>query len=77
MKPPTSRKEVRQLIGVVNYYPDMWTRRSHMLAPLTKITPNKRKYKWTKIEEDAFNGIKRIVYHQWELLIIQTFSNRR
>ena len=39
----------------------MWPRRSHMLAPLTKITSNKRKYKWTKIEQDAFDEIKPIM----------------
>ena len=39
----------------------MWPMRSHMLAPLTKITSNKRKFKWTKIEQDAFDEIKWIV----------------
>ena len=32
-----------------------------MLATLTKITPNKRKFKWTKIKQDALDKIKRIV----------------
>ena len=36
MAPPTSRKEVRKVIGIINYYRDMWPRRSHTLAPLTK-----------------------------------------
>ena len=39
----------------------MWPRRSHTLAPLTKLTSIKKKFKWTKFEQDAFNGIKRIV----------------
>ena len=39
----------------------MWARRSHKLAPSTKITSNKVKFKWTKIEKDAFDKIKRIV----------------
>ena len=34
---PTSRKEVRSFMGVINYYHNMWPRRSHMLAPLTKL----------------------------------------
>ena len=38
MAPPTSRKGVINFIGVINYYRDMWPRRSHTLAPLTKIT---------------------------------------
>ena len=39
----------------------MWPRRSHTLAPLTKLTPIKRKFKWTKVEQDVFDKIKRIV----------------
>ena len=50
MKPPISRKKVRQFIGVVNYYLDIWARRSHTLANLTNITYSKVKFKWTKTE---------------------------
>ena len=39
----------------------MRPRRSHTLVPLTKLTYIKRKYKWTKVEQDIFNKIKRIV----------------
>ena len=45
MKPPTSQKEVRQLIGVVNYYNNMWAKRSHTLAPLTNIESSNVKFK--------------------------------
>ena len=38
MNPPTSQKEVQKLIGVINYYRDMWPRRSHVLASLTILT---------------------------------------
>ena len=39
----------------------MWARRLHTLSHLTKIMYIKVKFKWTKTEQDAFNGIKRIV----------------
>ena len=39
----------------------MWPRRSHTLAPLTKLTFVKGKYKWGKSEQDYFDKIKRIV----------------
>ena len=38
----------------------MWPRRSHMLSPLTTLTHIKRKFKWTKVEQDDFNKIRRI-----------------
>ena len=39
----------------------MLLRMSHTLAPLTKITSNKSKFKWTKIEQDYFDENERIV----------------
>ena len=39
----------------------MWPRRSHTLATLTKINPNKKKFKRTKVEQDDFDEIKRIL----------------
>ena len=55
IKSPTSQKEVLQFIGVVDYYCNIWERCSHTPAPLTKITPSKVKFKWTKIEQDDFD----------------------
>ena len=61
MKPPTTQKEVQNFIYVVYYCCNTWPWRSHMFAPVTKITSNKRNIKWTKIRQDAFDEIKRIV----------------
>ena len=41
---PKSRKELRRFIGIVNYYRDMWPKRSEMLAPLTKMTSKTVKF---------------------------------
>ena len=31
--PPRTQKELRSFIGIINYYRDMWIRRSDILAP--------------------------------------------
>ena len=36
---------------------------TYVKTALTKITSNKMKFKWPKIEQDYFDEIKRIVVH--------------
>ena len=57
MKPPTYQKEVPKFIGLINYYQYIWPRRSHILAPLIKLTYIKNKCKWTKVKQDNFKKI--------------------
>ena len=61
MVPLNPRKQVQKFIGVIKYYRDMWPRRSHMISPLDKLTSIKRNFKWTQVEKDTFDKIKRIV----------------
>ena len=35
---PKTRKQLRQFIGMINLYRDMWQKRSELLAPLTALT---------------------------------------
>ena len=58
---PTTRKELRSFIGLVNYYRDMWQKRSHLLAPLATLTSKATKWRWDKEEQEAFDGIKRVI----------------
>jgi hypothetical protein len=37
LKPPTNVKELRRFLGMVQYYRDLWAKRSEMLAPLTDL----------------------------------------
>ena len=43
--PPTSRKEVRYFIDLVNYYLDMWEICSHTLSSLSQMKSSKVKFK--------------------------------
>ena len=58
---PRTRKQLRSFIGVVNYYRDMWIKRSHMLAPLASLTSKTVKWKWGDKERAAFKMAKRIM----------------
>ena len=63
LKPPTNAYEVRHLVGMVNFYRDMWPRRTHMLAPFTALSsgPRKKKVEWTEELEVAFNQLKAVI----------------
>jgi transposase InsO family protein len=46
---------------MVNYYRDMWIRRSHVLAPLAKLTSKTVPFKWGEEQQKAFDTMKRII----------------
>jgi len=59
--PPKSQKELRRFIGMVNYYRDMWIRRSHVLAPLASLTSKTSKWVWGEEQQKAFDTMKKII----------------
>ena len=61
LETPSNRKELRSFIGIVNYYRDMWIRRSHVLAPLASLTSTKTKWSWGPQQEVAFQTAKKII----------------
>ena len=63
MTPPKNTREVHAFVGLVNYYRDMWARQSHLLHPLTALMPTKARFKWTDVEQKAFNDMKCTVSH--------------
>ena len=72
---PKNRKELRSFIGVVNYYRDMWFRRSHVLAPLASLTSKSTKWRWGDKEAKAFAMAKRIITKE-AILAYPDFSKR-
>ena len=61
IKEPKNVKQLRHFLGMVNYYRDMWQRRSHILAPLTKLVGKGVKFTWDKEQQTAFDEIKRVM----------------
>jgi RNase H-like domain found in reverse transcriptase len=58
IKAPTTHKQLRRFIGMVNYYRDMWPQRSHFLAPLSSMTLAKVIWTWTTEHQEAFDQMK-------------------
>ena len=71
--PPKNIQDVRKFVGMVNYYRDMWIRRSDILAPLTKLCSKKAAFVWGESQQKAFNDMKRIL-SQETLLAYPNFN---
>ena len=61
MDRPRTPTALRSFVGCVNYYRDMWVRRSETLAPLTALTSKEVKWVWTDVHQKAFDKMKKIV----------------
>jgi hypothetical protein len=66
LNPPNKVKELRHFLGMLQYYRDMWARRSEMLAPLTDLVGECRETKTTRMNKTKKNlggGIRFINKH--------------
>jgi len=61
LKEPTNKKELRSFIGLINFYRDMWQKRSDLLSPLSALTSKTVPWKWTETEQKAFEAIKQMI----------------
>ena len=62
LQPPTTLKELRSFLGMVQFYRDMWKQRSHILAPLTDLVGlGKKKIKWESKHQESFDRIKKVL----------------
>ena len=61
LSPPKNKRQLRHFLGMVNFYRDMWRRRSHVLSPLTRLTGDKVKWQWGNEEQSAFDEMKKVI----------------
>jgi hypothetical protein len=86
IQPSTNIKQLRHFLGVLQYYRDLWARRSKMLAPLTslvgecgqtKVTRAKGTkrvpWHWDEVHQKAFNHIKATITKE-VVLVYPDFS---
>jgi hypothetical protein len=64
MTRPTTRRELRRFIGMVDYYRDMWVRGSSLLAPLRSTSSKYVKFVWTDVHQKAFEDINKIIFRE-------------
>ena len=77
---PQTAKEMKSLIGMIQFYRDMWQRRSHILSPLIDSASGKKgntKLKWTNDMDEAFIQVKQMIagevfltYPDWSIPFI-------
>jgi hypothetical protein len=71
LNPPNNVKELRNFLGMIQYYRGMWARCSQMLAPLTDLVgkcretkttrmnkTKKKTWRWDPIHQQVFDNIK-------------------
>lgn len=70
---PTTRKQLRRFIGMVNYYRDVWPKRAETLAVLSALTSSSVKYNWEPQHTKAFEDMKKLISRE-TLLTFPDFS---
>ena len=58
---PKTRKQLRQFIGMINFYRDIWQKRSEIPTPLTALNSKDVKYYFKDDHQKCFDAIKRVI----------------
>ncbi len=69
IKLPTDVEQFRHFLSMVQYYHEIWVRRSHMLAPLTSLVGECSQTKSTKAK-----GTKKVPWH-WDEVHQRAFGH--
>ena len=87
LNPPINVKELRNFLGMVQYYRDMWARRSEMLAPLTNLVgecgetkttrmnkTKKKPWRWDPTHQQAFDNVNAAIAKEKVLAYLDFFE---
>jgi hypothetical protein len=58
MKAPKTQKEVRRFVVMVNFYRNLYPKHAELLAPLTDLCGQNKKFVWSTEHDEAFAKIK-------------------
>ena len=74
IEPPNNVKSLRRFLGMVQYYRDIWEKRSELLAPLTDLVgecghtketrrkgTKKKPWYWAECHQKAFDATKKVI----------------
>ena len=77
IKVPTCTKEVRQTLGIINYYAKFVPNLAKIASPLYNLLQKNRKFKWGSNEDDALKQIKNIIKERKILKPFNTSLKRK
>ena len=58
LQPPRTVKQVRKLLGFINFYKDFIKDRSTILQPIVSLTKKSTAFQWISLHDKAFHDIK-------------------
>ena len=61
IKPPKNKKFLRQFIGMINYYKELFKSRSDILKPLTDMSGKNATFIWNEVANKAFIKAKAMI----------------
>jgi RNase H-like domain found in reverse transcriptase len=58
---PKNKKQLRSILGFVNFYCQLWYHCSHVISPLAELTSKNAKWAWRPKHKEAFQWIKNTI----------------
>lgn len=60
-KEPKTKKQVQSFLGLCNWLREYVPNMAHLTAPLTELLKKNHKFKWTELQQEAFENVQRAI----------------